>query len=215
MRRWWCGPVRTVKQVLSNLLHVPGWAVLLVVGLLVFAEDGLFVGFVLPGETAALVGGVVAKLGHVPLWAVLGTVAVAAIGGDSVGYEVGRRVGPRLLRVRVLDRRRERLRRGQVTLARRGGSAVFLARWVAFLRSVIPALAGIAGMPYRRFLAFNAAGGVTWSAAVVVAGYAVGASYAAVEKTLGWSVALATVAIAVIALLVVWIRRRRHAKLPT
>lgn len=68
--------------------------------------------------------------------------------------------------------------RGPGLLARRGGSAVFLGRWVAFFRAVMPALAGTARMPYARFLVFNAAGGITWGAAVVLVGYAAGASYA-------------------------------------
>ncbi len=86
---------------------------------------------------------------------VLVTVIAAAIAGDSVGYEVGRRFGPRILRSRVLDKRRERLDEARHFLARRGGSAVFLARWVAFFRAVMPALAGTARMPYARFLVFN------------------------------------------------------------
>src|SRR4051794_40134631 len=79
-----------VSGLVDGLLGVPGWVVLVVVGLVVFAEDALFVGFVLPGETLAVLGSVSAKLGHVPLWAVLVTVTAAAIIGDSVGYEVGR-----------------------------------------------------------------------------------------------------------------------------
>lgn len=71
---------------MAHLLTVPGWAVIGIVALIVFAEDAFFVGFVLPGETAAILGGVAAKLGHVPLWGVLTTVIVAAIVGDSVGY---------------------------------------------------------------------------------------------------------------------------------
>src|SRR4051794_7928607 len=153
---------------LNQILTVPGWAVLTVVGLLVFAEDALFVGFVLPGETAAVLGGVAAKLGHAPLWAVLVTVIAAAIIGDSVGYEIGRTFGPRVLRMPVLENRRSRLEDARGFLARRGGSAVFLGRWVAFFRAVMPALAGTARMRYPKFLAFNAAGGFVWGMVVVL-----------------------------------------------
>ncbi len=76
----------------------------------------------------------------------------------------------------------------------------------------MPALAGTARIPYRRFLVFNAAGGLTWSAVVVLAGFAGGTSYAAVERTPGPSAALAAVAIAVLALLVTRIRRHRSVK---
>ncbi len=155
--------------------------------LVVFAEDALFVGFVLPGETVAILGGVAANRGHVSLAAVIAVVVVAAIVGDSVGYEVGRHLGPRILGLRVLRRpqRQRRLADAQELLARRGGSAVFLGRWVAFFRAVMPALAGTARMPYPKFLAFNAAGGLVWGTAVVLAGYLAGASYAKVEKALG------------------------------
>jgi membrane protein DedA with SNARE-associated domain len=191
------------------ILTVPGWAVLLVVGLVVFAEDALFVGFVLPGETAAVLGGVAAKLGHAPLWAVLLTVVLAAIIGDSVGYEVGRTLGPRVLAMRILDKRRARLDEARGLLARRGGAAVFLGRWVAFFRAVMPALAGVSRMRYPKFLVFNAAGGLVWGTVVVLVGYAAGASYATVEKTVGRGTALAVLAVALVALLVWRIRRHR------
>src|SRR3954471_22462916 len=113
------------------LLGLQGLPVYALVCLLVFAEDALFVGFVLPGETAAVLGGVAAKLGHAPVWAVVLTVIAAAIIGDSVGYEIGRTFGPRVLRMHILDKRRARLDDAQNLLARRGGAAVFLGRWVA------------------------------------------------------------------------------------
>jgi membrane-associated protein len=95
-----------VSTLAERLLGVPPWAVILVVGALVFAEDALFVGFVLPGETAAVLGGVAARLGHVSLTAVLITVIAAAVVGDTVGYEIGRHVGARILQLRILDKRR-------------------------------------------------------------------------------------------------------------
>lgn len=198
-----------MSTLLERLLEVPTWIVLLVVGLVVFAEDALFVGFVLPGETAAILAGVAARLGHAPLASVIATVVLAAIVGDSIGYEVGRQVGPRILRWSVLDKRRQRLDDAQDFLARRGGAAVFLGRWVAFFRAVMPALAGTARMPYRRFLLFNAAGGLAWGVAVVVAGYLAGASYAKVESTMGKDGALVVLALAVAAYAVHAVRKHR------
>jgi membrane-associated protein len=200
-----------VGGLLQRLLDVPTWTLLTLVGLIVFAEDALFVGFVLPGETAALLGGVAAKLGHAPLPAVLVVVILAAIIGDTVGYEIGRHFGDRVLDLRILDKRRGRLQDAQDLLARRGGSAVFLGRWMAFFRAVMPALAGTARMPYPTFLAFNAAGGITWGATVVLAGYLAGASYARVETWLGRGAAIAVVAVVLIGV-VVWRVRRRRAE---
>lgn len=197
-----------LTSLLERLLAVPAPVVLLVVGALVFVEDALFVGFVVPGETVAILGGVAANLGHVPLWSVLTVVVVAAIVGDSVGFEVGRRFGPRLLTSRRLDRHRVRLQDAQSLLARRGGWAVLLGRWVAFFRAVMPALAGTTAMRYRTFLAFNALGGLIWGSVVVMGGYLAGASYAVVESWLGTGAAV-LVGVAAVVALVVW-RVRRH-----
>lgn len=151
-----------IGSLLQQLRHVPGWVVIGVVGLLVFLEDAVLVGFVLPGETAAILAGATAKLGHVSLTLVLVTVIAAAVVGDSVGYEIGRRADGRVLALPVLTRHRRRLDQAQDLVARREGSAVILARWVAFLRAVMPALAGAAGMRYRAFLAYDVAGGALW-----------------------------------------------------
>jgi len=131
-----------------------------------------------------------------------------AIVGDSVGYEVGRTLGPRMLAAPRLRRHHARLHDAQGLLARRGGSAVFLGRWVAFFRAVMPALAGSVRMPYRRFLPWNALGGLVWGVAVVLAGYLAGASYKAVEHWLGTGAA-AAVGVLAIAAIVVW-RVRAH-----
>jgi membrane-associated protein len=154
-----------VRTLIDHVLTVPGVLVYVFVGVIVFAEDALFVGFVVPGETAAGLGGVAASRGHVMLWLVILVVVAAAVLGDTVGYEVGRQLGPRVRRARILDRHRGRLQNAQDFLARRGGSAVFLGRFVAFFRAAMPALAGTAAMRYSRFLAYNAAGGLVWGPA--------------------------------------------------
>ncbi|HEY6741053.1 MAG TPA: DedA family protein, partial [Lapillicoccus sp.] len=89
-------------SLIARILAVPGGLVYLLVGLIVFAEDALFVGFVIPGETAAVLGGVDASRGHVNLWQMIVLVVVAAVVGDTDGYAIGRRVGPRILRARML-----------------------------------------------------------------------------------------------------------------
>jgi membrane protein DedA with SNARE-associated domain len=198
-----------VTGFLDGLLNASTWIVLSLVGLIVFAEDALFVGFVLPGETAAILGGVAASRGHVALAAVLAVVLAAAVVGDSVGYEVGRHLGTRILRWHVLEDRRARIDRARDLLARRGGTAVFLGRWTAFFRAVMPALAGTARMPYRRFLAFNVAGGVLWSVTVVLVGYFAGESYARIEKLVGRGAAIVIAAVVVVAVVVWQVRRRR------
>lgn len=82
---------------LSKILHQPSWLIYTIVGIVVFVEDAFFVGFVVPGETVAVLGGVAASLGEVNVWALGLIVVLAAIGGDSVGYEIGRIWGSRII----------------------------------------------------------------------------------------------------------------------
>jgi membrane protein DedA with SNARE-associated domain len=138
-------------------------------------------------------------------------VVLAAIAGDSVGYEVGRHFGPRILLVGPLRRHQNRLSDAQAFLAERGGSAVFLGRFIAFFRAVMPALAGISHMPYRRFLTFNAAGGFVWGITFVCLGYFAGNSYARIEKAVGRDLALVILVLALVGL-VVWRVRRSRAE---
>lgn len=196
---------------MQQILQAPTWLVLLVVGLVVFAEDALFIGFVIPGETVAVLGGVAASLGHVPYAAVLVVVVVAAILGDTVGFEVGRHLGGRVLKLRAFDRHRDRIGQAQDFLGRRGGIAVFLGRWTAFLRAVMPALAGMSRMHYPTFLRWNAAGGIAWGTTVVTIGYVAGQSYAKVEAYVGKGAAI-VVAVLVVAALVVWQVKRHRAE---
>ena len=191
------------------LARSSGLAVYAVVGALVFCEDALFFGFVLPGETAAVLGGVVADQGGVSIYWMCAVVVLAAVAGDSVGYEVGRRFGPRILDTRALSGHRERIGRAQELIRKRGPAAVFLGRFIAFFRALMPALAGISRMPYHVFLAFNAAGGLVWGIGFTLLGYFAGNAYKRVESAAG-TVAAIVVAVAVVAALVVWHLRRRR-----
>ena len=200
-----------MSHLLDKILGLDPTLILVVTGLLVFAEDAVFLGFVIPGETAAVLAGVGAGLGNVPLPLSLVVVVVAAIVGDSVGYEVGRLFfGPKVLTSRMLERHTERIGRAQAFLRRRGGIAVFLGRFTAFFRAMMPALAGASHMPYRKFLAWNAIGGLVWGTVFVLVGYAAGASYHQVEKQVGRGLAVG-VALVVIAGLVAWRWRARAA----
>jgi membrane-associated protein len=196
--------------VVNHILNAPSVLVYTLVGLLVFAEDALFVGFVLPGETAAVLGGVVASRHHVHLSLMIVIVVVAAIIGDTVGYEIGRHFGPRILQLRPLRRHEDRLGDAQQFLARRGGAAVFLGRFVAFFRAVMPALAGTARMHYPKFLAYNASGGIVWGTTFVLVGYFTGNSYQRIEKAIGRDAALVIAGVVIIAFVIWRVRRRRH-----
>jgi membrane-associated protein len=199
-----------ISSVIDEILKLHGIPAYALVGGLAFSEAALFVGFVLPGETAVLLGGVLANQHRVSLVGIAAVAVLAAIIGDSVGYEVGRHFGTRLLDSRVFERRKKGIERGKEALRANGGRAVFFARFTAFLRAIMPGLAGTVRMPYRRFLAFNAAGGLIWAVGFTLLGYLAGAGYHTIETIAGRAseVILAVIVVGVVTLVI--IRRRRE-----
>ncbi|MGW2513724.1 DedA family protein [Streptomyces scopuliridis] len=184
-----------------------------VVGALVFCEDAFFFGLVLPGETAAVLGGVLASHGEVSVWWLTVVVVVAAILGDSAGYAVSHHFGDRILSTRSLRKREDQVERAREMIRVRGASAVFVARFIAFLRALMPALAGLSDMPYRRFLLFNAVGGLCWGVSCTAVGYFAGAAFTRIESQLG-QIAGAVIAGVVVLALAVWAYRRRRRTRP-
>jgi membrane-associated protein len=203
----------TSATILSFLLEriqsLPGSLVYGLVALLVFGEAALFIGFVLPGETAVIVAGVVASRGHVNVVLLCILVVVAAIAGDSVGYAVGAKYGRGLLALKILRSRRESLDRTLDALSRRGLTYVFIGRFTAFLRAVIPGLAGMSRLHYRRFLAANAAGALVWGVLYTLLGYFAGHALDSIEKYSGWG-ALGLLVIFVVIIVVVHLRHKRR-----
>jgi membrane protein DedA with SNARE-associated domain len=198
-------------EVVHPVLHLDSTVAYLLVGGLAFAEAAVFVGFVLPGETAVVLGGVLASMEQVSLPGMIAVVVLAAILGDTVGYEVGRHFGDRVLRWRVLEKRSRGINRAHNYLRAKGGRAVFLGRFTAFLRAVMPGLAGSAKMHYPRFLAFNAAGAVVWGTTFTMLGYAAGASYNKVEKVAG-KASTALLVVIVLAVIANHLRVRRKER---
>jgi len=142
-----------LARVTDWILSLDGWVALAIVFLVPALEASAFLGFVFPGEIAVILGGVLAFNGRIPLPAVVVAAVAGAIVGDTIGYFVGRRWGHQILRgvgrrVPFLRHRiDEHLERAQAYVRRRGGAAVFSARFTAALRVMIPGLAGMAGIP--------------------------------------------------------------------
>ena len=171
-----------IADAMSSILVLDGWQAYLIVGLLCFGEAAVMLGFVIPGETAVVLGGVMASQNHASLSTMLVVVIVSAIIGDSVGYEVGKHYGPRILELRVMRKRQGIVDFGRHFHRKRGMVGVFAGRFTALLRALVPGLAGIAGMPYRKFLLANALGGIVWGATFTLLGYYLGES---IEKVTG------------------------------
>jgi len=198
-----------VSRLLHPLLSLHGWQAYALIGLLVFAEDAVMLGFVFPGETAAILGGVLASRGGVSLGWILLVVVLCAIVGDSVGYAIGDRWGRQLLSLGPLRKRQKGIDSTLELLGRRGAIAVFVGRFTAFLRAVIPGLAGMSKMRYRIFLPANAAGGICWGVLFVLLGYFVGQR---VEKVSGIAsdILLGLIVVVVVVLFVLHRRKEKR-----
>jgi membrane protein DedA with SNARE-associated domain len=168
-------------------------------------------GVPLPGETALIVAGVAAARGHFSIVAVVAVAAAAAIIGDNGGYWLGRTGGRRLLETAPLVRRYapKLLPPSEKFFKRHGAKTVFLGRFVSLLRVTAAWLAGISHMPWWRFLAWNAAGGIAWAALVGVISYYFGRAAADAIAHYGAIGGGVLVAAVLLALLGVHVWRRR------
>ena len=154
---------------------------------LTFLETSAMVGLLVPGESTVLLAGALAAQGVIDLGDLMIVVVVAAILGDSVGYFLGRKLGRDfvLAHDRIFRIKPRHLDRAEGYFERHGGKTILFGRWVGFLRSLAPFIAGSAHMRYGQFLFYNVLGAATWGVTVVGLGYSFGRSYTVVEKWLG------------------------------
>ncbi|HEV7203813.1 MAG TPA: DedA family protein [Jatrophihabitans sp.] len=196
-------------HILDGILRLPAALALTLVFLLPALEASAFVGVIIPGEIGVILGGVLANQHKLPLLAVgLAGVAGAVI-GDSIGYWVGLRYGAALLSKipnRVL--KPEHITAAEDSIRRFGGKSVFIGRFTAALRALIPGLAGMSRLPYPRFLAWNALGGLLWAVGFTVLGYLAGSQYARIEHYANY-LGLALLVLIAVALIV---RHRRRSR---
>jgi len=190
----------TADSLIAHNLQIPLFLLLI---FFAFAEAALFVGFVLPGETALLIGGVLAHAGVWNVWVFLIAAIIGAITGDSVGYEIGKHLGPRIKENafgRFVGEKRWKL--AQAIFDCYHGGAIFFGRAQALLRALVPALAGMNKVPYRIFIKWNAAGGIVFSTIVVLLGYQFASSLATLEKYLRyWAIFFLAIVIIVIGII--------------
>ncbi len=145
---------------------------------IVFAESGLFFGFFLPGDSLLLTAGLFAYKGELDLWLLLPLLFVAAVLGDNVGYWFGRKAGLALFnREESLLFKRKNLLAAKAFYDKNGGKTIILARFMPFIRTFAPIVAGAVEMNYRRFMFFNLVGGVIWAIGVTLAGYFLGSIF--------------------------------------
>ena len=188
------------------------WGYLAVFGT-VFLED---FGLPLPGETMLITAGVLAGMGQLGIVPLLPVAWTAAVLGDNVGYAIGRIGGRRLVLRwgRYVLVTPERLQAIERFFWRHGGKVVLVARFVEGLRQLNGVVAGISGMPWRRFLVFNAIGAALWACTWGLLGDLAGAHLAAVYAALGRAELILVVALAAALIAALGAHRLRHRRLP-
>src|SRR5207247_1155725 len=132
-------------------------------------------GFFLPGDSLLITAGIVAAAGGLNIWWLSLVLVAAPPTGDSVGYAIGVRLGPRLFtRPKSLLFNPRHIERTRVFYARHGSKTIVIARFVPIVRTFAPVVAGVGQMEYRRFIFYNVAGGVGWVTSLTWAGYLLG-----------------------------------------
>jgi len=169
--REWLNP----KIIIETLLAKGGVFVYVGLVLIVFAETGLAAGFFLPGDSLLVVAGLFAANGKLSLTILLSTLFVSAVIGDTVGYYTGQKIGPRIFsRQESLFFKPSHLLKAHAFYEKYGGKTIVIARFIPFVRTFAPIVAGAAQMPYRNFIFFNVAGGFLWVFSMILSGYFLG-----------------------------------------
>ncbi|MEA2318524.1 MAG: hypothetical protein QOD44_2713 [Solirubrobacteraceae bacterium] len=202
-----------LEGALSDLSASLGPWTYALVGALAFLETGAFVGLVAPGETAIVLGGVVAAQGEIDLPAILVIAWVAAALGDLASFTLGRRLGRRFLIERGprLGVTAARLHRVEGFFERHGPKAILVGRFVGIVRAVAPFLAGASGMRLRAFLPWSLIGTAAWASTFTLVGYLFHRSFGAAAGALTHG-ALGLAVVAAAALIWREHRRVRHAR---
>ncbi len=200
----------------ENMIRAFGAFAVIGVCAIVIAETGLLAGFFLPGDSLLFTAGLLTAAGVIqtPIAVVALAIGVAAFVGDQMGYAIGHKGGPRVFN-RPDSRffKQEYVDRTRHFYDRYGGRAVIMARFVPIVRTFAPVMAGVAGMPYRRYVAYDVVGAVLWGIGVTLLGYWLG-GFAFVKDNIEF-ILIGIVAVSVVPVLLELLRaRRRPAEVP-
>jgi len=181
-------------QLVHQLYDVRGlieWGGLLMLTGIIFTETGLLLGFFLPGDSLLVTAGIFAAAGSLDLLTVLVVLSVAAVSGDQLGYWIGLTTGPKIFtREDSLFFHKRHAERAQRFYDRHGGKTIILARFIPIIRTFAPVVAGVGRMEYRKFVAYNVVGGLTWVWGLTLAGYGLGRSIPNIEKNIHLVIAI-------------------------
>jgi undecaprenyl-diphosphatase len=175
-----------VEKLLNAISALGHWGYLFIF-LAPLLESSAFLGLIIPGETVVLLAGFLSSQGYLDLGDCIVVIALGAILGDSIGYELGKSIGKKYFEThdRIFLFKKKHLQKVETYFARYGGATVFWGRLVHLLRAMAPFTAGMSEMPYRKFLLYNAAGGTLWAVIVTLVGYFFGQSWQLIDKWIG------------------------------
>jgi membrane-associated protein len=195
----------------AALFELVRWGGYVALVAIVFTETGLLIGFFLPGDSLLITAGLVAAAGGLDIWWLNVLLSAAAIVGDSVGYAIGYRTGPKIF-TREDSRwfSKRHLVRTREFYERHGGKTIVLARFIPIIRTFAPVVAGVGQMEYRRFLAYNVLGGIGWVVSMTWAGYLLGQAIPDIGRYIH-VVIVVIVILSVIPIGVEWWKARRGA----
>ena len=172
----------------NHLIQAHG---LLIIGLFIFSEVGLFLGFFLPGDTLLISAGIYAMQGRLSLISIIIVAAIAAIAGDSTAYLIGRKLGVKIFRKKdsiLFDPKH--VLRAEKFFEKYGSKAILIAHFAPIIRTFTPLLGGVGKMPYPKFLTFDSIGDTTWAISITLLGYYVGSRIPNIDHYILFVIAL-------------------------
>ncbi len=174
-----------IKEIMVNLATQFPTLIYFMLFFLIFSESGLLFGFVLPGDSVLVVVGLLASQGILKIEILVPLLAIAAITGDSVGYWTGKKLGPRIFRKdKSLLFDKNHITRANEFYKKHGGKTIILARFMPYIRTFAPIMAGVGGMDYTKFVSYNIFGGLLWAVGLLGIGYFLGNVVPNIDKYL-------------------------------
>jgi membrane-associated protein len=193
----------------SNLPELVQWAGLFGLAAIIFSETGLLVGVFLPGDSLLVTAGLLAARGYLNIYTLVPVLTLAAICGNSVGYSIGRATGPRIFnRENSLFFNKKHAIRAHEFYEKHGRKTIVLAQFMPVIRTFAPVVAGVGGMKYRTFIAFNIIGAVSWIWSMLAIGYFLGSYIPGIDQHIEVVVAV-VVFISLLPGLISWYRGKR------
>ena len=181
---------------------------------IVFVETGLLIGLFLPGDSLLVTAGLFAARGDLDLFSLNLTLSLAAILGDTVGYNIGAKAGPKIFsRDNSFFFNRKHLISTKEFYDRHGAFTIVIARFVPIIRTFAPVVAGVGAMQYRRFLSYNVFGGIGWVAATTCGGYFLGQMVPNIHEHIHLMIAV-VIAVSLVPSVIKFVQERLKARSP-